>query len=116
MPKLTAEDFVGIDQAQFDEIMATGYGPAGDPGTPDHALEVADALEFAGTESIYVDYEGDADWSGYPKAAAVHANISSLQSAASYAADVMKALAANPELHAQVQAAVAASRAAAPKL
>lgn len=105
---LTAEDFSKVDQAEFDAIMATGYAPEGEPGTSQHALAVADALSYVDAD-IYYDYEEHAEQDGYPKAAATHANISSLQSAASYCAAVMKALAAHPELLQKVRAAVEAA-------
>ena len=116
MTKFTKADFPDLTSETFDETMASGFGPDGTPGTAEHALNVAECLAEADDMSHFVDYETDAEQLGYAHGAAVHANITSLQSAAAYAGKVMRALAANPELLEQVQAAIVDEATASPKL
>jgi len=115
MATLSSEDFPEVTTSEdLDDVMSTGYAPSGEPGTPEHAMNVADALGYADGD-IYWDYAAHAsDAEGYRSAAATSANISSLQVATAYCADVMRALAADPELLATVQAAMSASRAPSP--
>lgn len=107
MPEMEAGDFRDVrSREDLDATMATGFGPSGEPGTPEHAENVADALAFADGD-IYYDYEaGIASPDDFAQAAATSANIASLQSAVSYAREVFEALVADPELLAQVQRAV----------
>lgn len=115
MPNYTDEDFPEVtDAATLGEVMSTGFGPAGTPGTPEHAEAVADALGYADSD-IYYDYADNADFGGYATAAATHANVCSLQSATSYAARMLQALARDPELLAQVQAAMDADPTPSPR-
>lgn len=116
MSKFTKDDFPNLTSTTFDETMASSFGPDGTPGTPEHALNVAECLAEANDMSHFVDYEADAEQLGYAHGAAVHANITSLQSAAGYAGKLMRALAANPELLEQVQAAINEDATAAPKI
>lgn len=116
MPKLTAADFTDVlTHELLQETLATGFGPSGEPGTTEHALNVADALGYANAD-VYFDYGGnDSGPDDYAETAAVHANISSLQVAADYAAEVMIVLANNPELMEQVKAAMDATKAPSPR-
>lgn len=112
MPILKAEDFDHVaTPAALDEILATGYAPDGEPGTPEHATNVADALEFAQGDVFHTPWdEPTTDPSTLAAHAATGANVSSLQAAAGYAAEVMQALAKDPELLRKVAEAVDANR------
>ncbi len=110
----TSDDFKDVtDRDALDGVLSSGYGPAGAPGTPEHAENVADALSYADGD-IYYDYQSYAEDDGYASTASRHANVSSLQSAAAYAAGMLQALARNPDLLAQVQEAMDAGPSPAP--
>lgn len=113
MGTMTVEDFGDVTAETLDDVLSTGFAPQGAPGTEEHAMAVADALGIAGRD-IYWDYESYAAENGPAATAASHANISMLQSAADYAASVMKALAGRPDLLAQVQSAIEEDRSASP--
>lgn len=104
MAHYTELDFEHVkDHASLDDVLSSGYGPEGDPGSPDLARNSADALTFADGD-IYQDYgRGDG---GFAHEAALHANITSLQSAATYAREVLETLAEYPTLLAQVHEAM----------
>lgn len=105
MPNFFSEDFAKLSSDEYDDVTSTGYGIAGTPGTPEHAQDAAEAFALANGD-IFYDYNGYVLDDGYPAAAAMHANISRLQSAATYAAELLQALASHPELLAAVQQAV----------
>ena len=109
MAELEADDFRHVrSQEELDDVMSTGYGPAGEAGTPEHAANVADALAFANGDIYYDFAEHVSSPDDFAQAAATAANIASLQAAVDYAQDVFQALAADPELLAQVHQAVQA--------
>ena len=110
MPAYAADDFKDVkDQETLDDVMSTGFRPDGQPGTSEHAANVADALTFADGD-VFQDYgRGDG---GFAEEAALHANICALQSAATYAREVMETLAQYPTLLAQVEEATRDRKAA----
>jgi len=108
MPHLTTEDFSDIDSDEkLNDILSTGFGLAGDPGTEEHVRDAIDALSTA-SDDIYWDYAEYVADNGFPATAASHANISRLQVSAGYARRVLTVLADNPDLFRQVHAAMAA--------
>lgn len=106
-----AEDFADVNSHEaLSGHVSTGFGPAGERGTSEHAANVADALAYA-DEDVFA-YYGNGD-GGFAEEAALHANVCSLQSAAGYAREVMLALADYPTLLAQVEDAIRERKASA---
>jgi hypothetical protein len=104
MPFLTDEDFSDVDtHEKLSAILSTGFGLSGQPGTREHAEDAIAALSQV-NDDIYWDYGSYVEDNGLAATAASHANISRLQAGADYAQEVLKVLAANPDLMARVQA------------
>jgi len=106
MPNAKPEDYADMDQDKFDALMATGFGLSGVPGSAEYLADAVEALSVAHDTRLFIDYEAEAETSGYARPAADHQNISRLQAAADYAAAVLKAVAADPELRRAVADAV----------
>jgi len=108
MPYLTTEDFADIDtDEKLSDILSTGFGLDGEPGTVEHVQDAIDALGTA-SDDIYWDYDEYVADNGYAATAASHANISRLQVGANYAREVLSVLAKNPDLLHHVHAAMTA--------
>jgi len=101
MPNYTTDDFAGVTPEQLDDIQSSSFALSGQPGTPEHLEDVADALGYADGD-IFYDTTHDAP----ATAATTHANVTRLQAATEYSARMMRALARNPDLLAQVVAAM----------